>query len=52
MKAETVHVDDRHPPMLLLEADHYAPMWCHAFADDVDFTVRGPWPAKPKRPRR
>jgi hypothetical protein len=52
MKADTVHVDDRHPPMLLLEAGHGAPMWCHAFADDVEFTVRGPWPAEPKRARR
>lgn len=52
MKAETVHVDGRHPPMLLLEANHGAPMWCHAFADDVEFTVHGPWPSQPKRARR
>lgn len=49
MKAETVHVDGRHPPMLILVAGHSAPMWCHAFACDVEFRVSGPWPSQPRR---
>jgi hypothetical protein len=48
-KGTTVHVNGRHPPALVLEASCRSPLWCHAFGDDVEFTVRGRWPAKPAR---
>lgn len=50
-KGTTVHVNDRHPPMLVLEAEMDAPSWAHAFGCDVDYTVGGRWPEKPARRR-
>lgn len=47
--ATTAEVDGRHPPMLILEAGMSAPLWCHAFASDVDFTVKGRWPDAARR---
>jgi hypothetical protein len=52
LSGTTVSVSDRHPPMLVLEAGMSAPMWCHAFPCDVDYTVAGRWPDKPARRRK
>lgn len=48
-KGTTVDVNGRHPQALILEAGFDAPLWCHAFADDVAFTVAGRWSDKPQR---
>ena len=51
-KGTTVDVNGRHPAALLLEASSSSPLWCHAFGCDVDFTVQGRWPEKPRRKAR
>lgn len=42
-------VDGRHPAHLVLRGDPDAPIWYEAFASDVEFTVSGRWPRKPRR---